>query len=335
MIDWITAVLPCSHDPQKLRAGLVACLDASGEVVWTVEKALSVEGSYSATIQVKSHTDRTIWISGNPAKWLQGHNIFGTDDLRYLMGRFFDSLLNNDALGLCPTDDDYDRVQAGQYFLKRVDLNQSWMLPDRAAVLSWIRAAGATCRLKRRGAGQYAGDTLYFGKNSRRWAVKCYSKGHEISAKGHQLPKELQIPELLDFADKSLRIELVLRSMMLKETHLDHAWSWTKDTAKELLCSLVLDDLEISDNMPAPDDVLSLLPYRLRLVYQSWKNGDDLRQMLPKNTFYRHRRALLEYGIDIAIPQQAVRNNVIPLIRYLEAQPATIPQWAYDKGLVA
>lgn len=335
MIDWITAVLPCSHDPKKLRAGLVACLDASGDVQWTVEKALQVEGSYSSTIQVKSYTDRTIWISGNPAKWLQGHNIFGTDDLRYLMGRFFDSLLKHDALGLCPTDDDYDRVQAGQYFLSRVDLNQSWMLPDRAAVLSWIRAAGSTCRLKRRGAGQYAGDTLYFGKNSRRWAVKCYSKGHEISAKGHGLHKDLQHPELLDFAEKALRIELVIRSMGLKDLHLDYAAHWTPDTAKQLLCSLVLDGLEISDNMPAPDDVLNTLPYRLRLVYQSWKNGDDLRQMLPKNTFYRHRRALLPYGIDIAIPQQAERNNVIPLIRYLEAQPATIPQWAYDRGLVA
>ena len=123
--------------------------------------------------------------------------------------------------------------------------------------------------------------------------------------------------------------------MGLKDLHLDYAAHWTPDTAKQLLCSLVLDGLEISDNMPAPDDVLNTLPYRLRLVYQSWKNGDDLRQMLPKNTFYRHRRALLPYGIDIAIPQQAERNNVIPLIRYLEAQPATIPQWAYDRGLVA
>lgn len=335
MIDWVTAVLPCLHDPEKLRAGLVACLDASGDVQWTVEKALQVEGSYSSKIHVRSHTDRTIWISGNPAKFLQGHNVFGTDDLRYLMARFFDSLLQHDALGLCPTADDYDRVRAGQYFLSRVDVNQSWMLPDRAAVLAWIRAAGSTCRLKRRGAGQYTGDTLYFGKTSRRWAVKCYSKGQDITRKGNELHKDLQYPELMDFAEKALRIELVIRSMGLKNLHLDYAAHWTPDTAKQLLCSLVLDGLEISDNMPAPDQVLDALPYRLRLVYQSWKNGDDLRQMLPKNTFYRHRRALLQYGIDIAIPQQADRNNVIPLIRYLEAQPAAIPQWAYDKGLVA
>lgn len=335
MIDWVTAVLPCSHDPEKLRAGLVACLDASGVVQWTVEKALQVEGSYSATIQIKSHTDHTIWISGNPAKFLQGHNIFGTDDIVYLVDRFFNELIKNHDLGLCPTDVDFQKIREGRYFFKRVDINHSWLLPDRAAVLAWIRAAGSSARLKRRGAGQYAGDTLYFGKNSRRWAVKCYSKGHEISAKGHGLHKDLHIPELLEHADKCLRIELVLRSMMLKETHLDHAWSWTKDTAKELLCSLVLDDLEISDNMPAPDDVLNTLPPRLRLVYQSWKAGDDLRLILSKSAFYRWRKALLEHGIDIAIPQQANRNNIIPLIRYLEAQPASIPQWAYDKGLVA
>ena len=51
----------------------------------------------------------------------------------------------------------------------------------------------------------------------------CYSKGHEITAKGHQLPKELQIPELLEYADKSLRLELVMRQLELKRRGLDMA----------------------------------------------------------------------------------------------------------------
>ena len=50
-------------------------------------------------------------------------------------------------------------------------------------VLAWIRSVGETAYLKHRGAGQFSGDTAYFGKNSRRWALKCYSKFMEILAR--------------------------------------------------------------------------------------------------------------------------------------------------------
>lgn len=337
MIDWVTCVLPCTHDHSKLSAGLVASISASGEIEWTVQKAMSVEGSHSSTIQVRSLTDKTIQVSGNPAKWLQGHNIFGSDDLIYLVFKFFNVLLERkgDVLGLTPDRFQLEAIELGEYQLSRVDLNQSWLLDGRSSVLAWLRAAGNCARLKRRGSGQYAAETLYFGKNSRRWAVKCYSKGHEINAKGHNLPKELQIPELLDFADKALRIELVIRSMGLKHLGLESARHWSNDLPKMLLSEMVLDDLELSDNMNLQDSVLNTLPARLRLVYQSWVAGDDLRSILPKNTFYRYRRQMLEYGIDISILQDSTRSNVVPLIRYLEAMPAEIPQWAYDKDLVA
>ena len=92
------------------------------------------------------------------------------------MGRFFDALLTHDELGLTPTDSQYESIQAGSYSLKRVDINQSWLLRNRDDVLSWIRSAGACARLKHRGAGQYSGDTLYFAKHSRRWSVSVTQK---------------------------------------------------------------------------------------------------------------------------------------------------------------
>ena len=335
MIDWVTAVITCNHDPSKLMSGMVMSFDNRGENEWTVNKTLTVEGSYSSTIQIKSHTDTQIWVSGNPTKFLQGHNIFGTDDLSYLMGRFFDELCKYDELGLMPTDDQYEAIQDGLYSLKRVDINQSWHLKNRSEVLAWIRAAGTCSRMRHRGAGQYTGDTLYFGKNSRRWGVKCYSKGQEINAKNHKLPDELQIPELIEWADKALRIELVMRSMQLKDMMLDQGSAWCSETAKVLLCSLVLDNLEISDNMALPDSVLDTLPTRLKGIYSLWVNGEDLRKSFSKTSFYRYRKQFLEYGIDIAILQEKERSNVIPLIRYLEATPASIPAWAYEKRLVA
>ena len=334
MIDWVSCILPCKHDSSALMDGFVMAFDAKGEQQWTVNKKLSVEGSYSSKIQIKSHTDNQIYISGNPAKFLQGHNLFGTDDLSHLMGRFFDALLDHD-IGLNPIDFQYDAIQEGHYPLTRVDVTQTWHLKNKNETASFIRALGQKARLKHRGSGQFSGDTAYFGKNSRRWSAKCYSKGHEILAKGHHLPKELQTPEMLDFADKSLRIELVIRQLELKRRGLDLASNWTSDTAKLLLQTMFLDNLELSDNTMLDTTVLDILPHRLRLVYQAWLNGDDLKQILPKNTFYRYRRQLFEHGIDIAMVQENVNSNVVPLIRYLEAQPVGIPDWAYAKRLVA
>jgi II/X family phage/plasmid replication protein len=335
MIDWVTAILPCDHDPSKLISGIVMSFNAAGEQEWVSNKTLSVEGSHSAMIQVKSHTDTQILVHGNPAKFLQGHNIFGTDDLVYLMGRFFDALLKHDQLGLCPTADQYEYIQSGSYHLTRVDFNLSWHLDNKEAVLSWIRAAANCANLKYRGAGQFTGDTLYFGKHSRYWSLKCYSKGHEITAKDHRLPKELQIPELILWANKSLRLELVLRSMYLKSMMLDVAQNWTKDTGKELLLSCIRDDLQISDNMAIKDDVIQSLPSKLRLVYSAWSHGTDIRTIYSKAQFYKYRKQLLAYGIDISVIHDSNRSNVIPLVRYLEAVPASIPDWAYEKGLVA
>ena len=310
MIDWVTAVLPCKHDPSKLISGMVMSFDASGKEEWTVNKKLSVEGSFSSKIQIKSHTDNQIWISGNPTKFLQGHNIFGSNDLRSLMGKFFDELLTDkhQSLGLCPDPFQYAAIKDGHYSLSRVDVNESWHLDNSRDVLAWIRAVGSTAYMKHRGAGQFSGDTAYFGKNSRRWSLKCYSKGNEISARGHTLPKELQIPELIEYANKSLRIEAVVRQLELKRQSLDIASNWDVDTATMLLKGY-LDNLEMSDVYMLKDDVLDTLPMRLRMVYQSWLNGDDLKQIMTKPTFYRVRKQLEKYGIDIATASPKEKNK--------------------------
>ena len=39
----------------------------------------------------------------------------------------------------------------------------------------------------------------------------------------------------------------------------------------------------------------------MRMAYLLWWSGEDLRSQLPKNTFYRYRRKLKEYDIDIAL----------------------------------
>lgn len=333
MIDWVSGFFPCRHDPDKLFAGAVLSFDSSRNQEWNVLKKLSVEGSYSTKIQLQSHGGQ-IYFTGNPVKFLQGHNLFGTNDLKQLLNQFFHKLLSYEELGLCPTDYQLELIEKGAYNLTRVDINETWHLNDIKDVQAWIRALGESAYMKHRGRGMFDKDTLYFGKNSRRWSLKCYSKGLEVLQKGRKLPSELAIPEMMEYANKALRIEGVTRQLELKRMGLEMPWSWRENTAKMLLYKY-LNTLELSDKFMLQDTVLNSLPVKLRMVYQSWINHDDLKSLLPKNTFYRYRRELLKYGIDIATASPKEKNNVIPLMRVLEAEPVGIPYWAYEKGLVA
>ena len=42
--------------------------------------------------------------------------------------------------------------------------------------MAWIRAAGEKMSMPYRGKGVFSGDTLYWGKGSKYFYLKCYSK---------------------------------------------------------------------------------------------------------------------------------------------------------------
>lgn len=332
MIDWVTAVVPCLHD-QLVNAGRVISLDPDGEIQWMSEKKMTLRGSDESSIQIKTSMDRPhthLFIDGNPVKFLQGHNLWGTDDLLGLMYHFL--LKVTSMIGLSPSTDDIQAWANGSYELKKVDINYSWHLSSKADVLAWIRSAEQSSRLRYRGSGQLKGSTLYYGQNSRRWSLKAYSKGDEVSAKGHQLPQRLQLPHILDWADRSLRLETRLSALELKRRDLHIAANWAQNTPSEIHKEL-LSGLEMSDNYIIPDSDICTLPPRLRTAYIAWKDGHDLRSIYPRPTYYRYRKQLLEHGIDIANVQLREPSNVIPLIRVLEAKPVTIPDFALGTDL--
>ena len=152
------------------------------------------------------------------------------------------------------------------------------------------------------------------------------------------MPDELlQIPELIEYAEKSLRFEIKILSTQLKDWMLHLGCNWDADTATMLINDQFISKLQLSENMALNPEVRDSLPNNLKLVYSAWARGEDLRQMYSKAQFYKRRKQLLEYNIDISILQdkEAEQSNVVPMIRYLEAVPMGIPDWAYEKGLVA
>lgn len=330
MIDWITAIIPCHHD-HIINGGFISSIDLDGVVEWRVEKKQQVRGSHESNLNIKSIDNNYIFFDGNPAKWLQGHNLFGTNDLISLVEAVMYKLIS--ILNLTPTEHNLIAWSNGLYDLKRVDCTAMWDLPRRSDVRAWLRAAEMQSK-SRHGRPVTTGGTLYFGKNSRRWSVKFYSKGDEIEARKHKLP--LEIPKrdnLIEYANNKLRGELTLRSIQLKEKSLDLASYWDKDTPIKQLMAYV-ESLNMSEQFNITPTDLEGLPARLIAVYKLWKDGEDLRALYPRASFYRYRTEFLKLGIDIAIRQPSKPENVIPLVRVLRPEAISqIPEWAIGTSL--
>lgn len=336
MIDWVTARLPFRHFPIN-NGGVIKFL-ADGSMDWLVPCKLQIQGSHDSSIQIRSDGEldsegraSQILFSGNPSKFLQGHNVFGSDDLISLMQDVFKIICRH--LEVTPQISDARKITEGDYPLIMVDINYSFELPYRRDVLSWLRAAEYKSKT-RHGRPQMKGGTLYFGKNSLRWAIKAYSKGEEIEAPKHRLPDELLATPIPTWADNKLRIELRLKKKELAEIGLLLAKDMTPEVVKNIYNSY-LRKIEMNQQIALSTEKEHDLPQRLRSTYILWKSGVDLRTTLSKATFYRHRKDLYEHGIDITLRQESLdQSNVIPLVRVLEAKPATIPAWAIEQNLV-
>lgn len=341
MIDWLSMVVPFRH-PTPIHGERILCVAPSGEVSWVCAKRTTVAGSFSTGLQLRTATHTAdpcthLEISGNPVKFFQGHNLWGTDDLPALVIATVEAIAG--SLGLQPSCDDRAAWARGDIQITRVDCTESFHLASLAEVLSWLRAAEQTAHLSHRGRGQLVkGSTLYFGKNSRRWALKLYAKGQEIKAKGHGQDSVLNLPSAVAWAEKTLRAELTLRSMELKRLQLDFVRDWfpvdgVPFAVTGALLRERLGNMTMTTTKHLSAEVMESLRPALRVAVQAWEAGSDLRATLPHRTFYKYRKELLPHGIDIATLQPREVSNVVPLHRVLEAVPAQIPDWAIGTPL--
>ena len=332
MIDWVSAVIPCNHSV-PIHGDKILRISPEGERIWEVSTAKIVEGSYSDKITIKTHayapdgTPNMLYISGNPVKWFQGHNLFGHGCPHELTVATMDRLCSL-VPELTPTDIQRSLWAKGAFAFTRLDVTSMFSLGSRAAVGDWLRSAEFSSRT-RHGRPSLKGGTLYWGKNSRRWSLKAYGKAQEAERhkKARILPSALN-----DWSQDMLRVELVIRQMELKQKGLDVAANWSSgDGVSTALYYDYLSKLQMADNMRLDHDkLLTELPSYLLSTFTLWKEGFDLLSRIPRRTFYRHRKELLAYGVDIthkAPPRE--KSNVVPLIRVVEAKPATIPDWVH------
>ncbi|KXV36140.1 hypothetical protein AD940_00490, partial [Gluconobacter thailandicus] len=306
---------------------------ADGIVDSSFDKTLWLPGSYTSRIAIMSDGPGYVRLSGNPVKFLQGHNLFGCSDIV--------SLVCETMLRICkllqiePLPSDVAVWQRGDYVLSRVDVTEMYELKTYEDVSAWVKSASQSANVKWRGRGHYQEGTLYFGKVAKgkrasNWQLKIYHKGAEVLVPGHKLSEDLpSVDDLISWSRNKLRIELTLRTGELKRLSMPRACDWNPEAASAVF-STYLAKLEIGEDQMIDVEVEQELKPRHRAIIALWRTGVDIRTVLKRSQFYNVRREIFsQVGIDVgSICQDG--SNVVKLRRVLEARPASLPDFASE-----
>lgn len=335
MIDWASVLFPLTHTP--IYSGEVVSIDSDGVEEWRSAKRIALAGTFEKKVSIRSSGGNGsglathLYFNGNPSKFLQGHNVFGSDDIVSLLSDCYFHIV--DRYNLTPSDVDIMRVKNGDYPIKRVDINYSFTLPSQADVQAWLRGAEFKAKT-RQGRPSNKSGSIYFGSTSEYYKIVLYSKLLEIQTKRGSLPLQLQDRGIEEWVSNVLRCEVRLLSKELKRLNITSVNQLTPPTVNYLFQEYI-GRLDMTDQIQLSDDVLLSMPKKLRSTYTLWSEGHDLRDMMSNATYHRHRNDLKAYGINIDLrPESTKKTNVVPLVRVLEAKPAQIPEWAFAQSLV-
>ncbi len=115
---------------------------------------------------------------------------------------------------------------------------------------------------------------------------------------------------------------------------------WSSDKG-ERLRNERLEKIELNDALRLAEEVVDQLPPKLVPIYDAWRAGRDLKHLYAKNTFYRYRRQLLAYQIDIAEvrPREVVSQTQYlmggrSLKSFLVGPGVSVPDWAKGTDLL-
>ena len=317
MIDWLTIQFPFRHKP--LYGGHFISINPDGTKEYDIAKKISARGSYESETKVRSVGSLDefgmishIQLDGNPSKFLQGHNVWGSDDHCLLACLWFCEVAKELNLFVSPFDK--YRLSRGGFDVNRVDINYMFKMAHNSDVNQFLIALGDCGSTKYRKA-MYQKGSVYFNKGSVRWSSVVYHKLEEtqVRKKGHKIDLMPDDKKLLqDSCKDHFRWEFKFQSLELKDKNIYTGSDLAQYGVSKLYFEFLKNRIRINGNMQVTDKDSLNMPSRLKGTYLLWKSGADLRSCMSPRTFFRHKKELmLDYGIDIDSSERKTGSNVV------------------------
>lgn len=337
VIDWCSVTAAFAHS-EPIREHRWELISRDGELIGARDAPVLIESDLGSCVRIATARSgdplSSVHLSGNFAKLLQNHNVFGTGDVCGLTAEALSQCLQ--VLGYEPTDAIRQRWLEGDFVVHQIDIAGSYSLGTRERAEAAVRHIGQSGYWSRRGRASTEPNTAYFGKSSRRSVLKVYAKLQELEASGHELSENLSHRSaILDWCNDELRVEIRLHATELSRLGLRRGAAWIGRDPTELMRSY-LARLSVPPMRGLRESLLERLRPREKVIYLAWSaDGAELRNNVPGATFHRWRRALLPHGIDIAsVPPDDTWDD-IDLAAIFAAPPKAIPEWAYGTSILA
>lgn len=273
-------------------------------------QASDTRKSDSSNIRVRwnAETER-LQVSGNLGRWGRRDNVFGVDVYRAAW-RFLDFLMDWHRIELLTPPE-----------LSRVDLTANIAFQsaqDAAGYIQWaagVKLGYTAPRLYPSGVTWVTGE----------WSAKVYDKLVDLRRHG----QDDLADKLLAAVGYLLRLETTLRTDELQKYGMTALQSWAE---RQDAMNIIFSDRFAPIRNPGnqADGVLDGMPYRLRACYEAYRNGTNYLAMvadgqMSRRTYYRLRKELRAFGVDISQPCNVTRLQVKP--REVKFQFVEAPEW--------
>lgn len=291
-IDWIHVVVPVKHDPYKLSTGITINVgnDLDFDSATHHFKPRIIKNSCGNTLWIKSSTENSIEISGNVFKFLNQHNVNGSNNLIGLVKEIVLYLQSID-IGVYPDSSDFNNIDKGNFRLFRVDVNKPLFFLTKNEALEYLRF------LKKQASYPYRKkevfeNGVYFGMKSKRWVLKFYHKGSEVNKNGNLDDTN----ELKALADLMIRAEISIKSRQLNEWDLKFGYQWESSDVPEKLMQNIVSKLILPNR---EEDINEIKTPSHKRFYKACLNG-DMESDYSLRTIQRYKKTFLtNYGINI------------------------------------
>ena len=313
-----------------IQAGLIATLDENGDIVRQFFKPRKHLGSFDTSVQIKSDGNR-VMISGNVGAFGRPDNLFNFEysDTIILMNRILESCdLPPMSKGVYY---DFTKIRKGiksieQHYtgaqFSRFDMTSNKMTGNQANAQDFIYWL-MTQKLTRGEMIAYGkGETAVFNNHSRYTYSKAYNKYVQLE-KHFKDNDDEHTKEVIEYCRVNgvVRFETSLKQRFLNEKKIkDYGMfgqleldKYYKEFEDKIMSRLV----EVNNINELSGSVLG--------TYHAYTQGEDMKRVLPRTTFYRHRAELIKYGVDISVPNNVISLKVKP--RIIDVSPLDVPDW--------